>query len=259
MIFPLEVLNLPLKYIHPDPTITKKKKKNALYMWEEKALEIFCVASWLFICFKLSHIYFKELMESNRKKILDWLWLIYFLWFKGKFKKVNEWRIHLFNALSQFLWKSSMPFQNENTGVVYIHVFVASCTVSRTKAGNLFRCEIDWPSEALPEFTCKGDVHIIAFNLRNEGKLIHSIWTNMGLYITYSLSRTKQNWRGQCKGVKMIFIKSITWINLRWRCTHQWLSTCKIKDITENFIDYFRSLYSRCTICVTHHCRQSVR
>lgn len=44
MNFPLEVLNLPLKYIHPDPTITKK---NAQYMWEEKAHKIFCVASWL--------------------------------------------------------------------------------------------------------------------------------------------------------------------------------------------------------------------
>lgn len=119
--------------------------------------------------------------------------------------------------------------------VLCIHVFVASCMVSRTKAGILLRCEIGWPSEALPEFTCEGDVHIIAFNLLNERMLIHSIWTNTGLYITDSLSRTKQRWRRQCKGVKMIFIKSITWIILWWRCTHQWLSTCKMKDIQRTY------------------------
>lgn len=93
--------------------------------------------------------------------------------------------------------------------VLCIHVFVASCMVSRTKAGILLRCEIGWPSEALPEFTCEGDVHIIAFNLLNERMLIYFIWTNTGLYITDSLSRTKQRWRRQCKGVKMISSKAL--------------------------------------------------
>lgn len=72
-----------------------------------------------------------------------------------------------------------------------IYVFVASCMVSRIKAGIFLRCEIGWLLEVLFEFICEGDVYIIVFNLLNERMLIYFIWINMGLYIMDLLSRIK--------------------------------------------------------------------
>lgn len=116
----------------------------------------------------------------------------------------------MFNQNSiKYLMHFLNSFKNENTGVVYTCICCELHGQQNKSAGILLRCEIGWPSEALPEFTCEGDVHIIAFNLLNERMLIHFIWTNTGLYITDSLSRTKQRWRRQCKGVKMISSKAL--------------------------------------------------